>query len=928
MTGPTQRTGDAASLHARLLRPTGIDVVGDAPWGTHFCQFYATKDDLTDVLVPYFKAGLEAGEFCMWVTSPQLDVGEAWDALAKAVPDLADHRERRRIEIIPHTEWYLLGGTFDQERVLTGWVTKLDAALARGCAGLRLSGNTFWLEKSDWRSFAEYEAAVDRVLGRYRMLALCTYSVDRCGASEVADVIRNHQFALIKRDGRWEVFESVDRRRMQDALADERERLAVTLQSIGDAVIATDTEGRVTTLNRVAEELTGWSQADAAGKPIGEVFRIVSEETGLPAEDPVRKVLALGTVVELANQVALVTRGGRQVSIADSAAPIRGRLGETLGVVLVFRDVTAERRAHDALRESEQRVRLKLENILSPDGDIRHLELADVLDAPALQSLMDEFHKLARVPMSVVDLAGRVLVAVGWQDICTKFHRVHPETCKHCVESDTQMTTGVPAGQSRLYTCKNNLWHVATPLVVGGHHVGNVFMGQFFVDDERPDLALFEAQAARYGFDRAKYLAALEAVPRLSRATIADAMAFFLKLSAMLSKLSYSNVHLARAITEREALMSSLRHSKERLEEADRHKNEFLGMLSHELRNPLAPIRNAIYILNHADPAGEQAGRARRIIERQAEQMTRLVDELLDVTRIARGKIELRRDRLDLAQLVRRAGEDHAGLMRERGIELSVEVPREPAWTDGDRVRLAQVVGNLLQNSAKFTPPGGRVTLALELVRGGAEIHVRDTGSGMEPDLLSRVFEPFVQAERTLARTSGGLGLGLAMVKGLTEMHGGSVRAASAGPGQGAELVVRLPLVQEVAAERAAPVRSAKAGRGRRVLVVDDSEDAAESLAELVEMFGHMVEVAYDGPSAIAKARANTPDVILCDLGLPGMSGYDVARALRGASMAGLQIVAVSGFAQPEDLRRAAEAGFDRHVAKPLDPEEIERLLA
>jgi PAS domain S-box-containing protein len=929
MTGPMAPSGDVARLqHAARLRRTGIEVVGDAPWGTHFCQFYATKDDLTDVLVPYFKAGLEAGEFCMWVTSPPLDVGEAWDALARAVPDLADHRERGRVEIIPHTEWYLLGGTFDQERVLTGWVTKLDAALARGCAGLRLSGNTFWLEKADWRSFAEYEAAVDRVLGRYRMLALCTYSVDRCGAYEVADVIRNHQFALIKRDGHWEVFESVDRRRMQDALADERERLAVTLQSIGDAVIATDTEGRVTTLNRVAVELTGWSQAEAAGKPIGEVFRIVSEETGLPAEDPVRKVLALGTVVELANDVALVTRSGRQISIADSAAPIRGRGGETLGVVLVFRDVTAERRTQDALRESEQRVRLKLESILSPEGDIRHLELADVLDAPALQSLMDAFQKLARVPMSVVDLAGRVLVAVGWQDICTKFHRVHPETCKHCLESDTHMTAGVPAGQSRLYQCKNNLWHVATPLVVGGHHVGNVFMGQFFVDDERPDLALFEAQAARYGFDRAEYLAALDAVPRLSRATLADAMAFFLKLSAMLSNLSYSNVHLARAITEREALMSSLRLSKERLEEADRHKNEFLGMLSHELRNPLAPIRNAIYILNHADPAGEQAVRARRIVERQTEQMTRLVDELLDVTRIARGKIELRRDRLDLAQLVRRAGEDHGGLMRERGIELVVEVPREPAWTDGDRVRLAQVVGNLLQNSAKFTPPGGRVTLALELVRGGAEIHVRDTGSGMEPELLSRVFEPFVQAERTLARTSGGLGLGLAMVKGLTEMHGGSVRAASAGPGQGAELVVRLPLVQEVAGDREVPPRATRAGRGRRVLVVDDCRDAAESLAELVEIFGHMVEVAYDGPSAIAKARANPPDVILCDVGLPGMSGYDVARALRAASMAGLQIVAVSGFAQPEDLRRAAEAGFDRHVAKPLDLDEIERLLA
>jgi CheY-like chemotaxis protein len=237
------------------------------------------------------------------------------------------------------------------------------------------------------------------------------------------------------------------------------------------------------------------------------------------------------------------------------------------------------------------------------------------------------------------------------------------------------------------------------------------------------------------------------------------------------------------------------------------------------------------------------------------------------------------------------------------------------------------VVGNLLNNSAKFTPPGGRVTLALEPVRGAAEIHVRDTGAGMEPDLLNQVFEPFVQAERTLARTSGGLGLGLAMVKGLTEMHGGSVRAASAGPGQGSEFVVRLPLVKAVAEERAAASRPAKANGGRRVLVVDDSEDAAQSLAELVELFGHVVEVAHDGPSAIAKARSSRHDVIFCELGLPGMSGYDVARALRAASVNG-RIVAVSGYAQPQDLRKAAEAGFERHVAKPPDPDEIERLLA
>jgi CheY-like chemotaxis protein len=221
------------------------------------------------------------------------------------------------------------------------------------------------------------------------------------------------------------------------------------------------------------------------------------------------------------------------------------------------------------------------------------------------------------------------------------------------------------------------------------------------------------------------------------------------------------------------------------------------------------------------------------------------------------------------------------------------------------------------------------VTLALEAVRGAGEIHVRDNGVGMDRELLAHAFEPFVQGERTLARTSGGLGLGLALVKGLVELHGGSVRAASAGPGQGSELVARLPLLEEVAMDRAAVSLAPGGGRRRRVLVVDDSKDAAESLAELIEMFGHSVAVAYDGESAVAIARANPFDVILCDIGLPGMSGYDVARALRAdTGHAQPQLVAVSGYALPEDLRKAADAGFDRHVAKPPAPGEIERLLA
>jgi CheY-like chemotaxis protein len=368
------------------------------------------------------------------------------------------------------------------------------------------------------------------------------------------------------------------------------------------------------------------------------------------------------------------------------------------------------------------------------------------------------------------------------------------------------------------------------------------------------------------------------------------------------------------------------REAEEALRDADRRKDEFLSVLSHELRNPLAPIRNSVSILDRSGPASEQTRRARAVIERQVDHLTRLVDDLLDVTRIARGKIELQHRDVDVASVVRRTAEDLRSVVCAHGVELAVEIPSEPVTVNGDAMRLAQVLGNLLQNAAKFTPGGGGVRLSLRAVDGAAEIRVRDTGIGIQPPLLERIFEPFVQADRSLARTDGGLGLGLALVKGITALHGGTVRAESAGTGTGAEFIVRLPLAVAAKAVPPADAAAAPGGPHHVVLVVDDNVDAADSLAELVELLGHSAVVAYDGSSALEQARERRPDVVLCDIGLPGMSGYEVARALRAAG-AGMQLVAVSGYAQPEDLRRAADAGFDRHVAKPPTPEIIERLL-
>ncbi|HEY3352090.1 MAG TPA: ATP-binding protein [Polyangia bacterium] len=371
------------------------------------------------------------------------------------------------------------------------------------------------------------------------------------------------------------------------------------------------------------------------------------------------------------------------------------------------------------------------------------------------------------------------------------------------------------------------------------------------------------------------------------------------------------------------------KRGEEALREAARRKDEFLAVLSHELRNPLAPIRTSVYVLGRAAPGGAQAQRARDVIERQVEHLSRLVDDLLDVTRITSGKVRLRCEHVELDRIVRGVAADHRELFATHGIDLAVEVSGEPLLVYGDPTRLTQVVGNLLHNAAKFTPRGGRTVLALARGEGRtAVIRVRDTGAGIAPDTLALLFEPFVQADQTLDRSRGGLGLGLALVRSLLELHGGSVTAHSGGPGQGAEFVVQLPLHEDEAREvaRAALPREPRTA-GRRVLIIEDNVDAAESLKEVVELLGHAAAVAHTGPEGLDVAREFAPDLVLCDIGLPGMDGYEVARVMR-ASLGPVPLVALTGYATLEDQQRAAEAGFDRHLTKPPDLRALQAALS
>jgi len=365
------------------------------------------------------------------------------------------------------------------------------------------------------------------------------------------------------------------------------------------------------------------------------------------------------------------------------------------------------------------------------------------------------------------------------------------------------------------------------------------------------------------------------------------------------------------------------------LRESDRRKSEFIAVLSHELRNPLAAIRSSLYVIENCRD-GDAGERARHVIDRQVSQLARMVDDLLDVTRITRNKIQLQRERLDLVKLARQTIDDNRASLEASGVELEARFAAGPLVINADGARIAQVITNLLGNAVKFTPAGGTVTISVfaETETARAVVQVADTGTGIDPALRERLFEPFMQADRTLDRTGGGLGLGLALVKGLVDLHGGEVSAASEGLGKGARFIVRLPLADPVGANAQGSGRGEAAGNQRRILVIEDDVDVADGLQAALEIDGHAVEVAKNGSDGLSRARDFQPEVVLCDIGLPGMNGYDVARAFRAdPDLRATVLVALSGYAQAEDIERARGAGFDRHLAKPASIDNLKRIL-
>lgn len=665
--------------------------------------------------------------------------------------------------------------------------------------------------------------------------------------------------------------------------------LASIVESSDDAIISKTLDGTIRSWNAGAERIFGYSAGEAVGKPI----RMLIPDDRQSEEDEILARLRRGERIEHYETIRR-RKDGTLFDITVTISPIRDAAGNLIGASKIARDISERKQGERDLQRATEALTAQLVDLRRlHDMSVR---LATTLD---LQSILDETLRTAAAIegagmglLSLTAPGGDILEVRANLNFDPAFLQEtgpatpHDPGCGRCmaekrrvVIEDVELDPSFADQRSMAVRAGFRAAH-HTPLITrDGKCIG--VLSTHFHQPHRPT-------------DRGMHLIDL---------CVRQAVDF---------------IENARLYAE--------------LKDADRRKDEFLVTLAHELRNPLAPIGNSLHILRLSGDLSPSAERVREIMERQFAHLTRLVDDLLETSRITRGKIELRKEHVEVATILRSAIETSSPLIAAAGHELTTTLPDERLMLEADPVRLAQVVANLLNNAAKYTERGGRIRLRARREADEVVLSVTDTGMGIPPEMLGRVFEMFSQVDRTLKRSQGGLGIGLTLAKHLVEMHGGRISVTSGGIGQGSEFVVRLPLATSNA-PMTPPTgtpspQSDKMPAPRRILVVDDAHAAAATLAKLLEKMGQQVFIAGDAAEAIREVRERRPDLVISDIAMPDMDGYELARVLRRSpGLDGLILVALSGYGQESDRREALEAGFDRHLVKPVSYDALKALL-
>ncbi|MBC7698024.1 MAG: MEDS domain-containing protein [Bacteroidia bacterium] len=793
---------------------SGLSCCGDLEWGSHFCHLYETREDLIDTLVPFFSTGLEENDKCLWVTSEPLKAVDAIAALKEKMPDLARYMKSGQIQIIDHDDWYVHSGKMDVDAVLQSWIDTEQQALAEGYSGLRITGNISFIQsREDWCAFEQYESRVTEFFAGHRIIALCSYHLEKTTGQDILDVVQNHNFSVARRRGTWEMIENA--------------------------------------ATKIAKQ-------DLYKANLG-LEKLVSERTS-----------------ELHNVLAILKEQKRE-----------------LESVLQMRDASQEQ--------------LKAE---LADAELLHSISAALIN----EGVVGDFYQ------KLVDAAGLVM-----RSDYASMQRFEPES------NSLQLLAHRGFNDEALA-----FWEWVTPKQPTS-------CGWALHLNKRVVVTNFEEWEHSAGEDLVAFRAAgvlsAQSTPLLSRTgTLVGMITTHWKRTHNPSERDLRLIDIiarqAADLIERNTAAEALRLQANRLEEADRRKDEFLAMLAHELRNPLSPISAAADILSFNKLSEEKIHQCSDIISRQVKHMTSLIDDLLDVSRVTGGLITLKPEKINLIEMINHSSEQVKPLVENYNHQLFLKTPAQPIFVMGDRHRLIQIFTNILNNAAKYTPKGGSLNLTLEAEGEFAKIVVSDNGIGMDEELVKHAFELFTQASRTSDRSQGGLGIGLALVKSLVELHQGSVSISSQGIGKGCEVEVLLPLL--TADKESEPIAfiddhltQTPTIEAIKIMVVDDNAANAEMVASLLEMTGYEVVVEYDSLKALERSIIELPSIYILDVGLPIMDGKELARRLKKQpETKNATLIALSGYSKDQEIVNAKEAGFDHYVVKPFEFKKFLALLS